>query len=57
MLDMHPQLLHMVDPLLSNKDCATLETDEAESLLVIRFHVPSQALLIWELFLVVAITD
>ena len=54
---MHPKLLHMVDPLLSNKDCATLETDEAESLLVIRFHVPSQALLVWELFLVVAITD
>lgn len=56
-LDMLPQLLHMVDPLLSYKDSAALKTDEAEGLLVRRFHMPSQAFLVRELFLVLAITD
>ena len=55
MLYMQSQLLGVIDALLANENGATLEADQTESLLVRRLHVASQALLVRELLLVLAI--
>ena len=48
MLKMVPQLLLMVDSLLSDEHCAPLEANFTESLLMVGFHMLSQTVNIWE---------
>ena len=57
MLDVRSQLLHVVDALLANEDSAALQADKAESFLVCGLHVAPQALLVWELLLVLTVGD
>ena len=45
------QLLDVVDALLADEHCATLETDQTKCLLVCFFHVASQTLIIREMLL------
>mgnify|MGYP001206290784 FL=1 len=39
MLNVLPQLLHVVDPLLANEDCAAFQADETESFLMRGLHM------------------
>ena len=48
------QLLHMVYPLLSDENSATLQTHKAKSLLMDSLHMAPQALLIRKMLLVIA---
>lgn len=48
MLNMTPQLLHVVDPLLSNKHGSAFEADQAEGFLVDRLHMATKAFLVGE---------
>ena len=48
-LNMTSQLLNMVDTLLADENCATLETDLTKRLLMCFFHVTSQTLFIREM--------
>ena len=50
-LNMITQLLNVVDALLADEHCATLETDQTKCLLVCFFHVASQTLIIREMLL------
>ena len=54
-LDMITQLLHVIDSLLANENCAAFEADETESFLVNRLHMASQTFLVRELFLVLTL--
>jgi len=57
MLDVTPELLHVVDSLLADEHGAALEANQAESLLMGRFHVAAQAFLVGEGLLLAAIAD
>ena len=50
-LNMASQILHVIDPLLPDKDSPSFETDHAESLLMCVLHVASQTVHIWEVLL------
>ena len=47
-LDVITQLVNMVDALLADEHCASLETDQTKCLLVCFFHVAPQTLIIGE---------
>ena len=55
--DMITQLLNMVDALLADEHCATLETNKAECLLMCFFHVAPQAFIIREMLFCRTITN
>ena len=55
--DMITQLLNMVDALLADEHCATLETNKAECLLMCFFHVAPQAFIIREMLFRRTITN
>ena len=43
-----PQLLHVVDALLANENCAAFQAHKAEGFLVGLLHVAPQTLLVWK---------
>ena len=51
MLNMTPQLLHVVDPLLSYKHGSAFEAHQAEGFLVDGLHMATKAFLIVEVLL------
>lgn len=53
--DVRAQLLHVVDPLFADKDRATFQADQAESLLMGLLHMAPQTLLVRELLFVLAV--
>ena len=56
-LDMITQLLNVVDALLADEHCATLETNKAKCLLMCFLHVAPQAFIIREMLFCRTITN
>ena len=56
-VDMVSEFLHVIDALLSDKHCATLEANETKCFLMSSLHVSSQALLVREMLPRLAVVD
>ena len=57
MLDVSSQVLHVIDSLLTDENCAAFQADETKGLLMRVFHVAPQAFLVWEVILGSALVD